>query len=66
MWTRVTIRTMRARRLVSRNPSTSVLCNLSSHAQAVSKLPRTEPEVMALGASLLLILREACMSSAEA
>ena len=44
----------------------SVLCNLSSDAQAVSKLLRAEPEVMALGASLLLILREACMSSAEA
>ena len=66
MWTSVTMQTMRVRRLVSRNTLTSALCNLSSHAQAVSKLPRAEPELIALGASLLLILREACMSSAEA
>ena len=66
MWTSVTIRTMRARRLVSRNTLTSALCNLSSHAQAVPKLPRAEPELIALGALLLGIPREACMSSAEA
>ena len=66
MWMRVTILPMRAKRLVIRNPSTSVFCSLSSRAQVMSKLLRAESEVMALGALLLLILREACMSSAEA